>query len=108
MEILINNTKYKINDNEYTKFEHNYYTNLKLYNKLGIHERLIGLIKKCKEVFSLEKPDFFSFNTKYGGFISINLSNDFEHICLLDTEEEHKKKYNRKYKNSKYKKYRFS
>ena len=90
MEILINNTKYKINDNEYTKFEHNYYTNLKLYNKLGIHERLIGLIKKCKEVFSLEKPDFFSFNTKYGGFISINLSNDFEHICLVDTEEEHK------------------
>jgi tetratricopeptide (TPR) repeat protein len=89
MEILIDNKKYKIHDNEYTKIKHQEYTNLKLYNELGIHERIIGLIKKCKEVFSVDKPDFLSFDTKYGGFIPINLSKDFEHVCLIDTEKEH-------------------
>jgi predicted O-methyltransferase YrrM len=89
MEILIDNKKYKIHDNEYTKIKHEEYTNLKLYNELGIHERIIGLIKKCKEVFSLNKPDFLSFDTKYGGFIPINLSKDFEHVCLINTEKEH-------------------
>lgn len=90
MEILIDNKKYRINDNEYTKIVHNEYTNLKLHNDVGFHERIISLIKKCTEIYSFEKPDFISFNTKHGGFIPINLTNDFEHICLVDTEQTHK------------------
>ena len=88
MEILIDNKKYKINDNEYKRIEHKEYNNLKLYNNLGLHERIIGFIKKCKEVYSLD-PDFISYNTKYGGFIPISLSNNFKHIFLLDTKNSH-------------------
>ena len=90
MEILIDNKKYKINNNEYAKIVHNEYTNLKLHYDLALHERLIGLIAKCNHVFLSEKPDFVSFNTECGGFIPINLSNVFQHVCLVDTEEEHK------------------
>ena len=86
MEILIDNIKYKINNNEYQKIDHAVYNNLKLYSELAVHERIIGLIKKCKEAFSLE-PDFISYNTKYGGFIPIQLSRDFTKIYLLDTDD---------------------
>jgi predicted O-methyltransferase YrrM len=94
MEILINNQKYKLNENEYTKIHHYEYNNLRLYNELGLHERLIGLIKKCKQVFSKktdEKYYFASFNTRHGGFIPINVSNDFDSIYLLNTTEQNSK-----------------
>lgn len=88
-EININGKLYTVKENEYTKIEHIIYNNLRLYNDLDVHERIIGLIKKCKEVYSIE-PDFLSFDTKYGGFIPLNLSNDFQDICLVNTSKEHK------------------
>lgn len=88
MEILIENTKYKINTNEYEKIKHKKYNNLKLYNEIGVHERIIGFIKKCKDVYS-EDPDFISYNTRYGGFIPIQLSCSFKNIALLDTDTLH-------------------
>ncbi len=89
MDVLINGNIYKINNDEYVKLLHKEYTNLRLYNDLAIHERIIGLIKKCKDVYSIE-PDFLSFDTKYGGFIPLNLAKDFEHVCLVNTSKEHK------------------
>ncbi len=86
MEVCINKKKYKVNENEYTRLYHKEFTNLRLYNDIGIHERIIGLIKKCTEVYSLEKPDFISFDTKHGGFMPINLSNDFNQIYLINTQ----------------------
>jgi predicted O-methyltransferase YrrM len=85
MEILIDNKKYKINENEYNKIQHKEYNNLKLYDTIGLHERIIGFIKKCKDVYCL-KPEFISYDTKYGGFIPINLSDIFNHIYLVDTK----------------------
>jgi len=101
MEVQINGSIYSVNENEYTKLPHNEYNNLRLYNEVGIHERIIGLIKKCKEVFSLGEPDFLSFDTKYGGFIPINLSKDFEHVCLVDTSKVHKNNIERNIENLK-------
>jgi hypothetical protein len=86
MEILINNQKYKLNENEYTKIHHDEYHNLRLYSEVGLHERIIGLIKKCKQVYCFE-PDFISYNTKHGGFIPIQLSGNFTKIYLLDTDD---------------------
>lgn len=88
MELIIKNHNYKINNDEYSKIDHESYNNLRLYDKIGLHERIIGLIKKCKEVYSSE-PVFISFDTKYGGFIPINISNNFENIYLLDTKDSH-------------------
>jgi hypothetical protein len=88
MELIIKNHNYKINNDEYSKIDHESYNNLRLYDKIGLHERIIGLIKKCKEVYSSE-PVFISFDTKYGGFIPIKISNNFENIYLLDTKDSH-------------------
>ena len=89
MEIIIEGKKYKVNNNEYNKINHQEYTNLRLYNEIGIHERIIGFIKKCIEVYIHEKPNFISFNTTHGGFIQINLSNFFDKIIIVNTKEEH-------------------
>ena len=88
MDVYINGNNYKVNNNEYTKILHEEYNNLRLYKDIDVHERIIGFIKKCKDIFSLGEPDFLSFDTKYGGFIPINLSKDFQHICLIDTSNE--------------------
>ena len=90
MEVCIHNKKYKVNENEYTKINHPEYNYLKLYNDIGLHERIIGFIKKCKEVSDLEQ-DFFSFDTKYGGFIPLNVSNHFKSVYLLNTTEQNHK-----------------
>lgn len=86
MHILIHNKQYKVNEHEYTRIQHKEYNNLKLYENLGNHERIVGLIQKCKEVFTLE-PDFISCQTQYGGFIPINLATHFAQIWLVDTAD---------------------
>lgn len=101
MEIIINKKKYRVNDNEYSRIDHKEYFNLRLYNEIGLHERIIGLIKKCIEVYSFEKPDFLSFDTKYGGFIPLNLANDFKNICLIHTDEKNKNNIERNIENLK-------
>jgi len=90
MEVLINRNIYRINNDEYVKLLHKEYNNLHLYKDLNIHDRIIGLIIKCKEVFSIGDTDFLSFDTKYGGFIPLNLTNNFNHIYLINTSSHHK------------------
>lgn len=97
MEVCINKKIYKVNDNEYTKINNIKYANLRLYQELSLHERIIGLIKKCKEVFFSKNNEnnsneyninFISFNTTHGGFIPINLSNEMDNIYLLNTAQQ--------------------
>jgi len=87
MKLLINYVNYHVNDNEFTKILHQEYNHLKLYNDLGIFERIIGLIKKFKECFNTP-VNFISYDTTHGGFIPINLINEFDNIYLY-YEKEH-------------------
>ena len=83
MKILINGENYEINENEYTKMFHNEYNFLKLYNEIGLHERIIGLIQKITQHFYC--TDFFSFETTHGGFIPINLVDNFKNLHFVRT-----------------------
>lgn len=83
MKLLINGKNYEINENEYTQIFHNEYHFLKLYNEIDLHERIIGLIHKITQHFSC--TDFFSFETTHGGFIPINLENNFKNLHLVRT-----------------------
>lgn len=93
--ILIDNKQYKINNDEYKKLNHSEYSNLKLYDDIGLHERLISLIKKFKNVFFNcdkncdKKINLIYFNVTHGGFIPINLSYCFDTIYLINTLENH-------------------
>lgn len=88
MSINIEKIKYQINNFEFTKIEHKEYTNLKLYNELGLFERLIGLIKKIKECYEAD-VNFISYDTMHGGFIPINVIDHFSSIYILPYSNEH-------------------
>jgi hypothetical protein len=88
MIINIDNLNYYIKHDEFTKINHAEYNYLKLYNDIGIFERIIGLIKKLKECFD-EDVKFMSYHTTHGGFIPINLITEFTTIYICQNDMEH-------------------
>lgn len=89
MILQINGSDYHVNENEYKRIPHEEYNNLKLYSDLAEQERIIGLIKKCREIKE-DKCTFISTKTTHGGFIPINVSNTFDDVFMIETEEVHK------------------
>jgi hypothetical protein len=89
MLLQLNGIDYIVNDDEYTKIHHPEYNFLKLYNNLAVHERIIGIIRKIIQGFNISETHFFSFNTRYGGFIPINLSKNITSAYLLNTDTKH-------------------
>ena len=90
---IIDGIKYKVNDNEYLRIINEEFNYLKLYQDIGEHERLIGLIKKCKEIEKYcdkHSFNFFSFKTTHGGFIPIKIDESklFNQIYIIDTNNE--------------------
>jgi len=87
MIINIEKLNYNVKNNEFKKIHHKKYNYLKLKNEIEIFERIIGLIKKVKECFN-EDVNFISYDTTHGGFIPINLIQEFIiiYICQYDME----------------------
>jgi predicted O-methyltransferase YrrM/tetratricopeptide (TPR) repeat protein len=90
MEIKINNRIYQVFSTEYPEIKHKEYTNLKLYDKLGHHERVIGFLQMLSNAIS--SPSIYFFHTTHGGFIPIHYVLHNNKICcyLVDTAEEQK------------------
>ena len=88
MIINIEKLNYCIQPHEFNKINHTEYSNLKLYNEIGIFERIIGLIKKIKECFD-EEVKFISYDTTHGGFIPINLTTEFTIIYISQYDAQH-------------------
>jgi hypothetical protein len=84
----IEKLNYYIKNDEFKKINHPEYTNLKLYNDIGIFERIIGLINKMKECFD-EDVKFISYDTTHGGFIPINLTTEFTTIYICQYDAQH-------------------
>jgi hypothetical protein len=85
----INGQLYFVNENEYNIINHKEYTNLKIIENLGIHERLIGLLNHLHKIMG--NTYFFSIDTQFGGFIPLNLfttkSYYFEKIFFVKTSD---------------------
>jgi hypothetical protein len=88
MIINIENLNYHIKNHEFTKINHREYNYLKLYNNIGMFEKIIGLIKKLTECFD-EEVRFISYDTTHGGFIPINLIQQFTTIYICQSDMEH-------------------
>jgi hypothetical protein len=88
MTINIEKLNYNIKNDEFKKINHQEYNHLKLYNDIGLFERIIGLIKKVKECFD-EDIQFISYDTTHGGFIPINLIEEFTTIYICQYNIEH-------------------
>jgi hypothetical protein len=55
MILNIEKLNYHIKHHEFSKINHQEYNHLKLYNDIGLFERIIGLIKKLKKCFDKDE-----------------------------------------------------
>ena len=85
-DIEINKQIYRLNLNEYTKVNHEEYSNLNILDQLGFHERQIGLLKEISKLYK-EKVNIKMNNITHGGFIPINCSNYYNNIYININEE---------------------
>ena len=92
--IQINKELFEVKTNEYINTQ-NKFKNLKIFENLGLHERLISLIKKLKYCFEPEKIisslvnnniNLITYNCTHGGFIPIKLNMYFNEIYLINSE----------------------
>lgn len=91
--VLIDKRPYRVNADEYVKWVHPTYNNLKMRHDLAFHERLVGLVCKCATVAKENRPvRFFSYHTTHGGFIPIHAAKDpnISKVYLVDTAEQHR------------------
>ena len=99
-QIEINKEKFFVKIEEYNNVQ-KIFSNLRIYENLGLHERLCSLFEKltgcfiCDELDQLEQIkqaeniNFIIYNCDHGGYIPIKLKNSFDKIFIQSTNQEH-------------------
>jgi hypothetical protein len=82
--ININNEQFYVESNEYNNIQKRF-SSLKIYENLGLHERLISLIDKLKNIENIK--NLIILKCSHGGFIPIKLSPKFDKIYLVKISE---------------------
>lgn len=77
--VSINKEDFIVKLNEYTKIDHNQFTNLHILDSLGEHEYLISLLHQLSLCSSV-KPNLITSEITHGGYIPIKLSPYFNVI----------------------------
>ena len=74
----INNIEYYVEENEFNFIDHKEYHNLKIIDKLGYFETIIGFIEELKCISNLPNVLYMN-NVSHGGFIQLNCKS--YHVC---------------------------
>ena len=85
MEITLNGEKFYVEKDEYSYIGHHTYTNLKIINKLGEHERIISLLEQISKIYKT-KPDLLYLNITHGGYIPIKCANNYSLIYVYTSD----------------------
>ena len=91
--ININGEKFTVKLEEYNNKQQKF-SNLKIFENLGLHERLISLFEKLKKCFLSNSLDlendinFIIYDCTHGGYIPIKLKNIFKKIYIKDCIQE--------------------
>jgi len=86
MIINIDKCPFHINENEFNRIIHKEYNNLKIFNDVGICERLVSLFIELRRCFTNNYENNMVFiDTTKGGFLPIKSSVYFNKIFLFNT-----------------------
>jgi tetratricopeptide (TPR) repeat protein len=80
-DISINNEMFRVNEDEYNKINHAEYSNLRILDSLGFHERLISLLTEISSIYP-QKVSVRMNHVTHGGFIPIKCSPFFQSIYI--------------------------
>ena len=86
VEVKIDKKEFTVNDDEFDILPHQEYNNLKILDKVGYYERIIGLISELTK--SIKPVDcFLNINSTHGGFVDIRCSDLFSQVFILNSAE---------------------
>ena len=88
MLIEINKKQYQVLDGEFKRIVHQEYNNLVILEKVGFYERIISLLTTISKTIGMNSCLFYG--VTHGGFLPLNCCQNFEHIFITNTTEEHK------------------
>ena len=84
--VLIDKKEFTVNEDEFVVLPHKEYTNLKILDKVGYYERIIGLISELTKTIKIVDR-FFNINSTHGGFLDIHCANLFSQLFILNHPE---------------------
>jgi hypothetical protein len=86
VQVKIDKKEFTVNDNEFVLLPHKEYSSLKILDKVGYYERIIGLISELTKTIKIVDC-FYNINSTHGGFVDINCSNLFSQLFILNCSE---------------------
>jgi len=90
--VNINKRDYIVSLEEYCKKPHDDYNNLIILDKLGEHEKIIGLINDLTELdIKSQRKTLDCYNTSHGGFIPLNSSEYFNNVNIFTNDKQQSK-----------------
>jgi hypothetical protein len=84
-EVVIENKKYIVDDNEFCKIEHKEYNNLRILDGLGELERIVSLICEIKCIDESIKNLIIA-KIDHGGYIHTNCASTFSENIFFNCE----------------------
>lgn len=104
--VTLNKKDYVVSLDEYNEIKSEEYSNLKIIDEVGIHERIVSLINELSNILVSGKNKYFTYiGISHGGYIPINVSNFYDKLYIynklnLTTELEKINKNQLKYLNN--------
>jgi predicted O-methyltransferase YrrM len=89
MLVKIDKKGYYVNNNEFTKFDHQEFNNLRILKDVGTCERFASLLCEIRNIDTSIK-NLICMKPRNGGFIPINCCTSFEKVILLEVDSTHK------------------
>ena len=83
----INKEKFVVYENEFNKIPHEEFNNLILLESLGLFERLTSLLRELTLIDEENQLNLICKGVKHGGFIPIKCANKFNHVFILNSDE---------------------
>ena len=85
----INKENLWIKENEFMIVPHEEFNNLKIFNMLGLYERLVSLLKELTLIFNTEQIKLKIYNSSHGGYIPLKCSDTFSKINIINQSNDH-------------------
>lgn len=83
--VTLNKKDYVVSLDEYNEIKSKEYTNLKIIDEVGFHERIVSLINELNNILVSSKNKYFTYiGISHGGYIPINVSNFYNKIYIYN------------------------
>ena len=85
----VNKESLWVKESEFKVIKHEEFNSLKIFDTLGLYERLVSLIKELTLVFKRNNLKLNIYNSSHGGYIPLKCYESFSNINIINQTSEH-------------------